>query len=313
MDTTETVDVADVGSAEAIDTSIDTSESIDTSGSVDTSESTDTIETESPYPWDGEITSLNEAEWFNGLDERVRSSVLGGLENKHRNWQRGWTKAFQENADRRRDIEQRMEAVRASEVRVQKWLHGDVDPLNEKQKEIDDLKRVHEAAVKAIREEHELRVAQMNGRTDEEFEKTRQELLEHKEKLAGYLKADQEREQAQIAAQEQALNAKADQFQRWLKTNEPEIYTNDQAFESLCVMLSSGFSLEDSLTFLRSKYPRAAAAAPTPEPETVPESVSLMNMGSGSGTVSGESRSYEEIMNAMRRSAMQGSGGILGH
>jgi hypothetical protein len=312
VDTTETVDVADVGSADVSVDTVDTS--VDASADAGIAD-TDTSETESPYPWDGEITSLNEAEWFSGLDERVRSSVLGGLENKHRNWQRGWTRSFQENAEARKDLERRADAVRQSEVRVQKWLHGDVDPLNEKQKEIDDLKRVHEAAVKAIREEHELRVAQVNGRTDEDFEKTKAELLEHKEKLAGYLKADQEREQAQVAAQEQALNAKADQFQQWLKTNEPEIYTDDQAFESLCVMLSSGFSLEDSLTFLRSKYPKAAAVAstPEPEPETVPESVSLMNMGSGSGTVSGESRSYEEIMNAMRRSAMQGSGGILGH
>ena len=313
MDTPETgsvdtsVDTVDT-SVDAVDTSVDVSADGDTTDIADT----DTSEAESPYPWDGEITSLQESDWFGGLDDRVRSSVLNGLENKHRNWQRGWTKAFQENADRRRDIEQRSEAVRQSEIRVQKWLHGDVDPLNEKQKEIDELKSVHAAAVRAIREEHELRVAQVNGRTDEEFEKTKKELLEHREKLATYTRADQEREQAQIAAQNQALNDKAEKFQQWLSTNEPEIHNNDQAFESLCVMMSSGFSLKDSLTFLRSKYP-TAAAAPAPKPETVPESVSLMNMGSGSGTVSGESRSYEEIMNAMRRSAMQGSGGILGH
>jgi hypothetical protein len=317
VDTTETVEVAaeTVADTAPVETVAEAAPAEDAPVETEAAAPAD----DSPFPWDGEMNSLRDAEWFSSLDDRVRNSVLNGLENKHRNWQRGWTKAYQENADHRKDIERRMEAVRQSEIRVQKWLHGDVDPLNEKQKEIDELKRVHEAAVTAIREEHQLRLSQINNRTDEEAEKVRQELLQHKEKLAGYLKADQEREQAQVAAREQALSQRAEKFQDWLKSNEPQIYNNDDAFESLCVMMSSGFSLQDSLTFLRAKYPAAAAAVAAaepetkPEPEAVPESMSLMNMGSGSGTVSGESRSYNEIMDAMRRSAMQGGGGILGH
>jgi hypothetical protein len=276
---------------------------------------TASIESESPYPWDGELTSLQESDWFSTLDDRVRSSVLGGLENKHRNWSRGWTRSYQDNADARRDLDRRADAVRQSEIRVQKWLHGDVDPLNEKQSEIDDLKRVHAAAVKAIREEHELGLTKARGRTDDELEQTKKELLEHRSKLSAYAKADLDREQVQVQARERAIDAKAEQFQQWLQTNEPHVYTNDNAFEAMCTMMASGFSLKDSLTFVHGKYPKAVEPEKPaePAPETVPESVSLMNMGSGSGTVSGETRSFEEIMDAMRRSAMQSAGGIIGH
>jgi dsDNA-binding SOS-regulon protein len=265
-----------------------------------------------PYPWDGELSSLKESDWFTGLDDRVRTSVLSGLENKHRNWARGWTRSFQENADARKDLDRRAAAVRQSEIRVQKWLHGEVDPLDEKQREIDELKQAHEAAVRAIREEHDLRLSKASGRTNEELEAARKELLTHKEKLATFAQADEARAKAQRDAYDKELDTKAGQFQQWLQSNEPEIYTNDNAFEALCTMMASGFSLKDSLTFVHGKYPKPQAPE-KPEPEAVPESVALMNMGSGSGTVSGESRSFDEIMDAMRRSAMQTSGGIIGH
>lgn len=308
MDTTETVDAP----VETADVAADTGGAVEAAPVESEPVEAAPAEPESPFPWDGELNSINDAEWFNGLDERIKATVLNGLENKHRNWSRGWTKSYQENADQRKDLERRAEAVRQSEIRVQKWLHGDVDPLDEKQKEIDDLKQAHEAAIRAIREEHELRLGKHDTRSAEELEKTRQELLTHKKQLERYAQAERQRHEAQRAAYEQEIDSKAGQFQQWLQNNEPHIYANDDAFESLCTMMASGFSLKDSLTFVHAKFP-APQPAPEPEPEAVPDGVKLMNMGSGSGTVSGESRSYDEIMDAMRRSAMQGTGGILGH
>ena len=53
---------------------------------------------------------------------------------------------------------------------------------------------------------------------------------------------------------------------------------------------------------------------PEPQPAEVPKSVELMNMGTGqsSGTEKTERRSYDDIMNEMRLSAMRQEGGILG-
>jgi len=49
-----------------------------------------------------------------------------------------------------------------------------------------------------------------------------------------------------------------------------------------------------------------AAPAPEPEPEPVPEGMKLMNMGpdTAAATEGGDPRSYQEMMESMRKNAM---------
>ena len=52
--------------------------------------------------------------------------------------------------------------------------------------------------------------------------------------------------------------------------------------------------------------PEPEPEPPAPEPEPVPEGIKLMNMGpdTASGTQGGDPRSFEEMMEALRKTAM---------
>ena len=41
------------------------------------------------FDWNGELESLKQEQWFNGLDENLRQSMLHGFESKYQNWARG--------------------------------------------------------------------------------------------------------------------------------------------------------------------------------------------------------------------------------
>ena len=108
-----------------------------------------------PVEWNGELDALKQSEWLSALDPNSRDTVLSGVETKYRNWERGYSKAFQENADKRRTLDEREQEVRTQEIRVQRWVNGDVSPLEDKQREIEDLKNLHQGALQALKKEHE--------------------------------------------------------------------------------------------------------------------------------------------------------------
>lgn len=255
--------------------------------------------------WNGESDSIRTAEWFGALDKGVQEALMRGIEGKYLNWQRGYTKAFQENASNRKELERRAKEVRQTEIRVQKWLHGDVDPLSEKQQEIDDLKRTHAAAVHAMREEHDIATEKIRTSSVSDLENAIKERDEVRTKIADY--------ENQVAAREEKnLEEATDRFESWLSKEAPDIVANDDAFYTLCVLCTGGTSPEDAVAMVRAKYP-LPVAEPEPEPEEVPKSMELMNMGTNqSGTTSGENRSFEDIMETMRRNALAESGGIYG-
>ncbi len=266
--------------------------------------------------WNGELDGIKEAEWFTGLEENVRSGILNGLETKYRNWQRGYTKAFQDNAARRKDLDNQQKSLRDQEIRVQKWLHGDINPIEDKQRELDELKAAHEVALNTLRNEYSETTEKLKTAHSSELDSLRKEREEIGTKLKGF---------EETAAKEEAarVDAVVQEFETWLTSNAPEIIANDEAYYTLCALVGPmEFPLEKAVSMVRAGYTLSDAtqatetveAAPEPAPEPVPEpakpeepsaAVDLMNMGTGAGggTSAGEARSYEQIMDQMRRSA----------
>lgn len=284
------------------------------SASVETS--TEAVETEtapSVLDWNGEVDGLGEAEWFSGLDDSLRETILKGVETKYQNWQRGYSKAFEDNATRRKDLDSRAKEVRDQEIRVQRWLHGDVDPLNEKQKEIDELKTTLDSTVAKLQEEHAATLEAAKGADKDEYEKAVKELSETREKLDTILTE-------KAAAEKADLEQRTDEFEAWLAENAPDIMDNQEAFFNLCLLCTGGAQLEQAVKMVRGAFPLPppveASPEPTPEPkpEPIPQSVSLMNMGTGqsAGTTKTTNESARDVIDRMRRAAQISEGGLFG-
>jgi len=264
----------------------------------------------SVFDWNGEVDGLGEAEWFSSLDDNLRETILAGLETKYQNWQRGYTKAFGENAARRKDLDTRATEIRDQEIRVQRWLHGDIDPLNEKQKEIDDLKESLTTTVEQLKEEHAAAVEAAKGADQDEFDKATKELAETRGQLNTILAE-------KAAAEAESLEQRTDEFEAWLGENAPDVMNNHEAFFNLCLLCTGGAPLDQAVAMVRAAFPPPAAepepvAAPKPEP--IPESVSLMNMGTGqsAGTSKTTNESARDVLDRMRRVAQISEGGLFG-
>ena len=257
--TTDTVEATETVSAEPIET-VDSSEPISESTTSD---------------WNGEVTSLQESDWFSSLDENVRGNVLTGLESKYKNWQRGYTDKFEQLSDQRKSLEGREEEIKASETRVSRWLYGDSDPIAETKKELVSLKEAHQTALAELQQEREELV--------EKLKTTHQgalgSLTEERDSLR---KKVEEVEALETQKAEAEFQSAVVDFENYLKENAPDVLDNDDAFYSLCVLVASGAEPADALTMVRGKH--AAPATPEPEPEPtkpapVPKSINLMNMG----------------------------------
>jgi hypothetical protein len=247
------------------------------------------------FDWNGELDALSKADWFGRVgDEGLRNTLIRGFESKYRNFERGFTKAFQDTAARRKEIERREAKLREDEMRIQRWMTGDADPMAEKQREIDQLRAAHNAALETLRNEYE----QAQRRAAEEWtgkygtaERERDELRQRLESF------EYEAKQAEERQIEQAVTEVED----WLKSEAADVYDNDDAFYAFTVLCTGGLDPEDAVTMVRAKF----GPPPEPEPEPVPEAMNLMNLGPsrGTGTTQMENRSYKEIMDSMRRAA----------
>lgn len=268
--------------------------------------------------WNGELDGIKESTWFAGLDETSQSGILTGLESKYRNWQRGYTKAFQDNATRRKELDGQQQELRSQEVRVQKWLHGDINPLEDKQRELDQLKTAHDSAISTLRAEFGANAEKLKTAHTSEVETLRKEREDIGAKLKNF-------EEAAAAEESRHKEAAIQEFETWVTTNTPEIIGDDEAYYTLCALVGPmEIPLEKAVAMVHAGYtlPGAAKAeapaeapaevAPTPEPEPEPPkpeepsaAVDLMNMGTGAGggTSAGEARTYEQIMDQMRRNA----------
>ena len=268
------------------------------------------IEVPPVFDWNGEYESLHTANWVKQLDENLRDSVLNGIQEKYQHWQRGYTSKYQDLAKQRRSAEELMKEVREQEVKVQRWLHGDIDPMIAKQKEVDELKVAHRTALKTLRREaeeaHE-KAVQSHGTAMEQAVQERDTAMQQYKQL-------RERFDAQEAEQ---TEAQVTALETWLTTEYKDVYDNDDAFKKFCQLARADISPEEAAKMVRVLYPlptpepvpevkAAPAPAPAPEPEPVPEGMKLMNMGpdTAAATEGGDPRSYQEMMEAMRKNAM---------
>ena len=306
-------------SSETSSTSVETAASTgaDSAPSTDGGGSTDGPTTESYGDWNGESESIQGSDWFNSLGSGAKQTVLAGLETKYKNWQRGYTDKFQEMSNKRKMLESREKALQDSEMRVQRWLYGEADPIKDLTEQIKTLQGEKEQVEANLKEELQKAVeeAQKTGKLDyDKIISERDSAIEQFQQL-----------QAQIQkAEEAALDAEVDSWDNWLREQAPDLYEEfedpellqkrDEAFTWFCKLATTGMNKEMALTMLRAHYPAIEVPSPEPEvpeeppkaePEPVPESVSLMNMGTGqaSNTTASDPRTFDEILDAMRRAA----------
>lgn len=248
----------------------------------------------SGFEWNGEVDSLQQADWFNQLDEPVRNGLLSGIQNKYNNWEKGYTSKFQELAATKTQFRDKEAQLREHEKRVQRWMYGDENPLEEARNEMERMKVQHEAAVDALRSEYEKALNDIRTAGSGEL----QEAIKARDEAIAKIQAfEQERHQAE----EQQIEAQVDELETWLQSNAADIVDNDDAFYTWCVLCTGGASPEDALQMVRAKY---GAPEPTPAPEAPPKGVELMNMDGGrTGTQAGKAKSFDDIMDEMRRAA----------
>jgi hypothetical protein len=253
------------------------------------------IEVPEVFEWNGEFESLKSSDWVQGLDKNIRDTLLNGVEEKYQNWQRGYTGKYQEVAKQRRQAEELMAEVRDQEVRVQRWLNGDVNPMVEKQREIDELKVAHKAALRALKKDaedaHE-KAVRTHGEAMEQAASERDNALKQYQQLNERI---QEIEKSEVESQVDAL-------EKWLVTEHNDIYKNDKAFEEFCTLARAEIAPDRAIQMVRALYPLEVK----PEPEPVPEGMKLMNMGpdTAAATEGGDPRSYNEIMESLRKNAL---------
>tara|TARA_R110002096_G_scaffold31948_16_gene93187 strand:+ start:1566 stop:2513 length:948 start_codon:yes stop_codon:yes gene_type:complete len=267
-------------------------------------ESVDTVSEDAPevFDWNGELESLRQEQWFNGLDDNMQGSMLRGFETKYQNWARGYQKKFDELSGQRREADKVLEAAREQERKVMKWLHGDVDPMVEKQKEIDNLKVAHKSALETLRD-----------RAETEHEKIKSSFGTE---LDGAIKARDEAIQQHVALQGQVsefenaiTEQEVDNVEEYMVANASDIYENDEAFDDFILAWKSGAGIDKAIKMVRAIYPQEVPPEPEPEPEPepVPEGMKLMNMkpDTAAATQGGEPRSFEEMMLARKQEAQR--------
>ena len=270
-----------------------TSEAVDVQASDSGSEAAPEV-----FDWNGELESLRQEQWFNELDEGMRSAMTRGFETKYQNWARGYQKKFDELSKQRREADKVLEAARAQERKVMQWLHGDVDPLIEKQKEIDSLKVAHQSALEALRERAEM-----------EHEKVKKSFgSELDEAIAARDKAIQQHNELQNQIEEfekQVTEQEVDGIEQYMIESASDIYENDEAFEDFLLAWKAGADIDKAIKMVRALYPQETAPEPEPEPEPepVPEGMKLMNMkpDTAAATEGGNPQTFEEMMQSLKK------------
>ena len=251
------------------------------------------------FDWNGELESLKQEQWFNKLDDNMRQSMLHGFESKYQNWARGYQKKFDELSSQRREADRVLEAAREQERKVMKWLHGDVDPMIEKQREIENLKVAHRAALETLREraemEHE-KAKKLFGIELQEAQTARDQALQQHVELQKQLDS----------FEDQITESQVDSIEQYLMDNGADIYENDEAFEAFLMAWKGGFDIDQSIKMVRGMMPQPEpepVPEPEPEPEPVPEGMKLMNMkpDAAAATEGGNPKSFEEMMMALKQ------------
>lgn len=216
---------------------------------------TPAVEVDESAPWNGELRSLDEQDWYASLDDAIREKIRSGVDNVRRNMDRGFHSKTVALSNDRKTLEER-------EKLLTNLMTGDFEGT------IDELvaKRVAE---KSASLETKVETAEAAGDTAEverlkaEMETLRQQYeaieTQNREWLAIATKADQD-----------AVNAEADEALDFFTAQAPDLVDNDEAFARY---QASPDIFEDNalaLAFVRLKFPGPVAAAPVVAPPPAP-------------------------------------------
>jgi len=267
--------------------------------------------------WSGELADIQGSSWFEALPGDIQGALVAGLETKYKNWQRGYNDKFQGLAASKKSLGDREEQVKAQELRVQKWLYGEEDPLATLKEEMETLRSEKTAIEEKLRSEMEAAVEAAKSGASVDLEKLQTERDSAMGRLAKI-------EAQEAAATEAKLDAEAEKLDTWLQENAPDLYRDysdealtqqrDDAFLAFCKISMMGLEPEMALAMLRVQHPeiKVPGEKAVVEPEEVPAAVDLMNMGTGSGGEAmgkGDVRSFDDIMDGLRRAAQRSAVG----
>lgn len=110
--------------------------------------------------WNGELASLDGADWYQAIPDDVRNRVRSGLEAKYRNLEAGYTRKSQELAETR----QQWEARKAREEKLvgiySRIVNGDEGYLQQVIQQAQEAEALREEAVKTAQAEVEAKYAE---------------------------------------------------------------------------------------------------------------------------------------------------------
>lgn len=248
-------------------------------------------------PWNGEIRSLDEQDWYVSLDDVIREKIRGGLDNVRRNMDRGFHgKTTALSADRK--------ALEERERLLTNLMTGDFEGT------IDELVAAR-VAEKSASLETKVEAAEVAGDTAE-VDRLKAEI----EALRSQYEAveTQNREWLAIAtkAEQDAVNAEADEAYDYFAANAPDLLTNDEAFARYQASPDIFADNALALAFVRLKFPGPVvevppvvkAPAPAKEPPKAviaPPTVKAPETGNGEAKVYTPIDLDREMREAIRR------------
>jgi uncharacterized protein YlxW (UPF0749 family) len=247
---------------------MDTSETSETSDSASagaeltpetTATSADAIEAAPVViDWNGELESLQGAEWLATLDEPTRAAIIEGIEAKYRNYNKGYQRKYGELAQQRRAYDAEIQQVR------------------------DESAAAMQAAQELRDEATRLWYEGGEGADPAQLQALQQRISE--------LEAAAVERQSQLDRYEQA---DVDQLVERMQKELPDIYENDDALEMYVRLLESEIPDAQAITMTRAIYqPNTPPTRPS-----IPASVEAAGRGdAGAGVTPKRALTFDEVM-----------------
>jgi hypothetical protein len=244
---------------------------------------------EASVEWNGEMDSLEGAEWFTSIPEKNRNTLLAGMKRKYKNLEGGFTRKTQEMADFRKETETAQAAARTkfetdlskSEKELayyRRFLDTGESPSDQLRQEAQELReKLSQLDASAAEKETALRDLVQKEFREKELSplQMRLEALQaERDSVQTTLEQHQETAQRE---QVERNNQVLDELNRWVDENAPALW--DDANTDALLMFESSLRTElaaDPEVALRivgavhPAFDRSAAAA-------VPASVEVMN------------------------------------
>jgi len=238
-----------------------------------------TDESSEPIQWNGEIDSLEKAEWFSAIEERSRNALLEGMRSKYRNLESGFTKKTQELAEERKRITAQEHTIKAELDRYRRWL-GTGDDLTAQAKaevaqmrtQLEALQSAKEGTDKELRERL---TTELKQQYDQEFNPIREERDRYKKDFEAL-------QQAQLSEREAAFNKVMDGLVEWVDKNAAGLWDNEVALNRFMGLINSNPNEVDPEIAYKMLGVQFPEFAPKPEvaPEPVPAAIDLMSADS---------------------------------